>query len=148
MTSKNNSFIPFAIISGIFAALSSVFAKLFSDERTAYFHAYISSAFYILPEKLSLLVVRGICFILIFVCNSVMWTTFTKALNVAPSSIQVSIVNGAINFSTSAILGHLVFREPLTLKWWLGASFILSGTVLLSQSQKRLEQDNQNKKIE
>lgn len=41
------------------------------------------------------------CFILIFGCNSVMWTTFTKALNAAPSSVQVSIVNGAVNFGSS-----------------------------------------------
>jgi uncharacterized membrane protein len=37
------SFIPFAIISGFFAALSSVFAKLFSDERTALLHDYIKN---------------------------------------------------------------------------------------------------------
>lgn len=30
-----------------------------------------------------------------------MWTTFTKALNAASSSVQVSIVNGAVNFSAS-----------------------------------------------
>ncbi|KAI9483075.1 MAG: hypothetical protein EXX96DRAFT_129645 [Benjaminiella poitrasii] len=144
----NTSFIPFAIISGFFAALSSVFAKLFSDERTALFHAYLSSLFHIVPEKTSLLITRGICFVLIFGCNSVMWTTFTKALNAAPSSVQVSIVNGAVNFSTSAMLGYVVFDEPLSLKWWLGASFILSGTVLLSQSQKRIEQQTESKKTE
>lgn len=47
------------------------------------------------------MVTRGICFALIFGCNSIMWTTFTKALNAAPSSVQVSIVNGAVNFSAS-----------------------------------------------
>jgi hypothetical protein len=31
------SFIPHAIASGAFAALASVFAKLFTDSRTAYF---------------------------------------------------------------------------------------------------------------
>lgn len=45
------SFIPFAIISGFFAALSSVFAKLFSDERTAVFHSYITQYLNIVPEK-------------------------------------------------------------------------------------------------
>ncbi|CEG62973.1 hypothetical protein RMATCC62417_00194 [Rhizopus microsporus] len=65
-----------------------------------------------------------------------MWTMFTKALNSASSSVQVSIVNGAANFSASAILGYLVFNEPLTVRWWIGACFILSGTILLSKSQK------------
>lgn len=32
------SFIPFAVLSGVFASLSSVFAKLFSDQRTEQFH--------------------------------------------------------------------------------------------------------------
>lgn len=46
-----------------------------------------------------------------------------------------------------AILGYLVFNEPLALRWWIGASFILAGTILLSQSQKRLEEsENQKKK--
>ncbi|CAO3611449.1 unnamed protein product [Mucor hiemalis] len=148
MSTHSSSFIPFAIISGFFAALSSVFAKLFSDERTALFHAFIASQLDIVPEKTSLLVTRGVCFALIFGCNSIMWTTFTKALNAAPSSVQVSIVNGAVNFSTSAILGYVVFNEPLALRWWIGASFILAGTILLSQSQKRLEEEEKQKKEE
>lgn len=32
------SFIPFAVLSGVFASLSSVFAKLFSDQRTERYH--------------------------------------------------------------------------------------------------------------
>ena len=32
------SFIPFAVLSGVFASLSSVFAKLFSDQRTEQYH--------------------------------------------------------------------------------------------------------------
>ncbi|KAI9337098.1 hypothetical protein BD770DRAFT_448622 [Pilaira anomala] len=116
-TTTSSSFIPFAIISGFFAALSSVFAKLFSDERTALFHAYFVGQLDLVPEKTSLMVTRVICFALIFGCNSIMWTTFTKALNAAPSSVQVSIVNGAVNFSASAILGYFVFNEPLALRW-------------------------------
>jgi drug/metabolite transporter (DMT)-like permease len=41
-------------------------------------------------------------------------------------------------------LGYLVFNEPLALRWWIGASFILAGTILLSQSQKRLEEQEKN----
>ncbi|KAI8374002.1 hypothetical protein EDC96DRAFT_572316 [Choanephora cucurbitarum] len=137
MTQSSTSYIPFAIISGAFAALSSVFAKLFSDERTTVFYTDIMSAYQLVPEKTALILIRGICFGLIFACNSIMWTTFTKALNRSPSSVQVSIVNGAVNFSTSAILGYVVFQEPLALRWWIGASFILAGTILLSQSQQK-----------
>lgn len=55
MSTHSKSFIPFAIISGFFAALSSVFAKLFSDERTELFHAYVATQLNIVPEKVKLL---------------------------------------------------------------------------------------------
>ncbi|KAI8979709.1 hypothetical protein BDF20DRAFT_526808 [Mycotypha africana] len=137
---SKSTYIPFAITSGFFAASSSVFAKLFSDERTVLIHTYISELFNIVPAKTSLLFMRIVCFILIFGCNSIMWTTFTKALNLAPSSVQVSIVNGAINFSASAILGHLIFDEPLAFRWWIGAAFILTGTVILSHAQTTINE--------
>ncbi|CAO3675326.1 unnamed protein product [Rhizopus stolonifer] len=135
MTNKA-SFIFFAITFGLFAALSSVFAKLFSDEKTKVLHSYIIAQLSFVPEEATLLATRIIFFSFTFVCNSVMWTMFTKALNMANSSVQVSIVNGAANFSASAVLGYLVFNEPLTTRWWIGACFILAGTILLSQSQK------------
>ncbi|KAI7868509.1 hypothetical protein BDF14DRAFT_1794043 [Spinellus fusiger] len=145
------SFIPFAILSGFFAALSSVFAKLFSDERTAVYHEMISKTGYLpldLSSETSLMAMRVLCFVFVFVCNSVMWTLFTKALNRAPSSVQVSVVNGAINFGTSAVAGFLVFNEPLAFRWWIGASFILAGTILLSQSQEKLEKQEPKHKTQ
>ncbi|KAI9494808.1 hypothetical protein BDB00DRAFT_871081 [Zychaea mexicana] len=68
-----------------------------------------------------------------------MWTLFTKSLNAAPSSVQTTTVNGAVNFSISALLGYLVFDEPLALGWWIGASLILTGSILLSRAQNRKE---------
>ncbi|KAI9270632.1 hypothetical protein BDA99DRAFT_502306 [Phascolomyces articulosus] len=142
------SFIPFAVLSGIFASLSSVFAKLFSDTRTEIFHDAVTSFItkqewvtipWTIDPQNSLIAFRGVCFGLIFVCNSLMWTLFTKSLNAAPSSVQTTTVNGAVNFSVSALLGYLVFDEPLALGWWIGASFILTGTILLSRTQKEKE---------
>lgn len=52
-------------------------------------------------EQISLLGLRGLCFGLIFACNSLMWTLFTKALNAAPSSVQTTTVNGAVNLTVS-----------------------------------------------
>ncbi|KAI8099526.1 uncharacterized protein BX664DRAFT_321512 [Halteromyces radiatus] len=140
----STSFIPFSLLSGFFAALSSVFAKLFTDERTAIlvdtFTNYYSQydTFLKIDTQVILLAIRGICFLLIFGCNSLMWTLFTKALHDAPSSIQVTIINGAMNLATSAIMGWIIFQEPLALRWWIGASFMLAGTILISQSQKRM----------
>ncbi|KAI8142211.1 hypothetical protein BJV82DRAFT_669874 [Fennellomyces sp. T-0311] len=104
------SFIPFAVLSGVFASLSSVFAKLFSDTRTELLHDAITSFIieqgipYTVDPQASLLALRAVCFGLIFVCNSLMWTLFTKSLNAAPSSVQATTVNGAMNFSVSVTI--------------------------------------------
>ncbi|KAJ8659761.1 hypothetical protein O0I10_004354 [Lichtheimia ornata] len=145
------SFIPFAVLSGVFASLSSVFAKLFSDQRTEQYHdaivhfitnqGLLDALPLTIDTNVSLLILRGVCFGLIFVCNSLMWTLFTKALNAAPSSVQTTTVNGAVNFSVSALLGYLIFDEPLALGWWIGASMILSGTILLSRSDNKVKSD-------
>ncbi|ORX61570.1 hypothetical protein DM01DRAFT_1332170 [Hesseltinella vesiculosa] len=141
------SFFTAAVLSGCFAALSSVFAKLFTDERTAAYvnvvAHYYSQYDWFAPKDISmpLFIVRATCFILVFACNSLMWTLFTKALNKAPSSIQVTIVNGAANLATSAILGHVVFQEPLSLRWWAGASLMLTGTILISRGQAKDTKD-------
>ncbi|KAI8068007.1 hypothetical protein BC940DRAFT_367307 [Gongronella butleri] len=145
---SSSFFVP-AVFSGIFAALSSVFAKLFTDDRTAAYVSlvahYYSQYDWLVPmdTTLPLYTVRVTCFLLVFACNSLMWTLFTKALNKAPSSLQVSIVNGATNLSTSAILGHLVFQEPLSLRWWIGASFMLTGTILISKGQKKQQEQKE-----
>jgi hypothetical protein len=51
--SNKASFIFFAITSGLFAALSSVFAKLFSDEKTRLLHSYIISQLNFVPEEVN-----------------------------------------------------------------------------------------------
>ncbi|KAI9258527.1 hypothetical protein BY458DRAFT_279844 [Sporodiniella umbellata] len=98
--SNKASFFLFAFISGLFASFSSVFAKLFSDEKTKLLHSYLYQQSFI-SEEITLLGTRILLFSFTFVCNSIMWTSFTKALNLSESSVQVSIVNGAANFSGS-----------------------------------------------
>ncbi|KAG2188136.1 hypothetical protein INT44_000887 [Umbelopsis vinacea] len=133
------SFIPHALASGAFAALASVFAKLFTDSRTTYFTQILIDLLPVTQQdalkSYILLLVRLICFLLIFACNSLMWTIFTKALNRAPSSTSVSVVNSAANFGVSALAGYAVFGEPLAYSWWLGAALIITGTLLLTRSQ-------------
>lgn len=60
-----------------------------------------------------------------------MWILFTRALTAATSSTRVSILNTAANFITTAILGMVVFGEKLPLLWWLGASLLISGSVVI-----------------
>ncbi|ORY73972.1 hypothetical protein LY90DRAFT_402164 [Neocallimastix californiae] len=74
-----------------------------------------------------------------------MWANFTKALNVSSSSIQVTVINSATNFCLTAILGHLIFSEPLSLQWWFGASLIVTGTVLLNTEMQKIEKQQKIK---
>ncbi|KAF9917768.1 hypothetical protein BX616_011359 [Lobosporangium transversale] len=141
--------IPTAILAGTFAALASVFAKLTLDVRTINFLQYACNSFiapttpycttlFIAKEGETspvVVAVRTICFALIFICNAVMWTLFTKALNRSKSSATVTVINSAANFCLTAVLGYALFSEPLTLQWWFGACLIVLGSVLVSSSE-------------
>ncbi|KAI9298528.1 hypothetical protein K502DRAFT_345964 [Neoconidiobolus thromboides FSU 785] len=136
-TTSYNSF-QLSILSGIYASLASVVGKLSTDPKT---NVLISTfcqvtkshlcerlvASYLLP------VLRIIFFILMFTLNGLMWTTYTKALSSANSSIQVSVVNNATNMVTTAVLGYLIFNEVNGMLWWLGVSLVISGTVVLNK---------------
>ncbi|RUP48213.1 hypothetical protein BC936DRAFT_144831 [Jimgerdemannia flammicorona] len=116
------AYLPFALLSGLFASLASVFAKLFTDTRTDAAIQWICSASQLYAgldlcanqgDNVLLLVVRGTCFALIFGCNALMWTLLTKALNKATSSVQVTVVNSAINFCTTPSVGQtIIFHQP------------------------------------
>ena len=86
------------------------------------------------------------------VCNGLMWTTFTKALQGVPSTVEATVTNSSANlfftvstakraaprdnvtctcFSAKAVLGNAVFGETLSLQWWAGASLIVMGLVII-----------------
>ncbi|KAG9298345.1 hypothetical protein G9A89_002833 [Geosiphon pyriformis] len=153
-------FLTFSFCSGTFAALASVFAKLLTDPKTVLLGEYLCKIFdevslvfvgcKVNPvvknlgkeeetkqngggnELTIMYVIRICCFASVFICNALMWTLFTKALNRSTSSIQVTVFNSATNFCMTAIFGSLLFGETLNLQWWLGASLIISGTVLVN----------------
>ncbi|KAG0264440.1 hypothetical protein BG011_006799 [Mortierella polycephala] len=148
-SSSSKAAIPTAILAGTFAALASVFAKLTLDERTVEFlhdacntvlaptTPYCTSLFIAKDGETSpvIVTVRATCFGLIFICNAAMWTLFTKALNRSRSSATVTVINSAANFCITAVLGYLLFSEPLALQWWFGASLIVLGSVLVSSDE-------------
>jgi len=72
------------------------------------------------------------CFGMVFVCNMVMWNLFVKSMNFS-SSVMATVVNSATNFFSSALLGHLIFAEPLPATWWIGSSLIVAGLFFLAK---------------
>ena len=85
--------------------------------------------------------VRVICFLLNLASNAVMWVLFTKALAAATSSTRVSVLNVSANFFVTAILGMLIFSEGLPLGWWLGASLLVAGSVVIGAREGAQENE-------
>ncbi|KAG4103596.1 hypothetical protein H8356DRAFT_1420057 [Neocallimastix lanati (nom. inval.)] len=159
------STIVYSVLSGSLAALASVCAKLAVDSNTNQFYRFVCTFFVSNPEwclvddenvfikgdeswikfQKTFRIFRLISFVCIFLCNAAMWANFTKALNVSSSSIQVTVINSATNFCLTAILGHLIFSEPLSLQWWFGASLIVTGTVLLNTEMQKIEKQQKIK---
>ncbi|KAM6410206.1 transmembrane protein 42 [Pluvialis apricaria] len=77
------------------------------------------------------------CVGLVFACNTVMWTVFTKALRLSSSSAAASVTTTASNFISSAMLGKLLFGETWMPLWWVGLTVTLCGLVLLHTAAPR-----------
>ena len=60
-----------------------------------------------------------------------MFKTFTIALSMT-STIKVTIVNTSSNMICTGILGYFM-GENVEIKWWIGATFMLFGTLLLNK---------------
>ncbi|RLW11409.1 hypothetical protein DV515_00001747, partial [Chloebia gouldiae] len=92
------------------------------------------------------MLLRLSCVGLAFVCNAVMWTFFTKALQLSSSSAAASVTTTASNFIFSAILGKLLFGETWTPLWWVGLTMTVCGLMLLHTAAPQLVQVPAEKK--
>ncbi|CAN6463676.1 unnamed protein product [Victoria cruziana] len=62
-----------------------------------------------------------------------MWGCHVNSLKLL-SSLQATVANFATNFLASGIAGFVLFGEPLSSQWFLGACLILLGVFVLSRS--------------
>lgn len=65
-----------------------------------------------------------------------MWGLFTRALTLASSTVRVSVINTSANFMITAVLGALIFSEALPGVWWLGAAFLVAGSVIIGRREE------------
>ncbi|KAF1821402.1 uncharacterized protein K489DRAFT_321608 [Dissoconium aciculare CBS 342.82] len=111
-----------AALSGLCAAANGVFAKLVTTQLTTSWAGILTE------------VVLNLFFLLLNISfNGVMWALFTKALTLATSSVQVSVINTSANFMATAILGMVVFGEELPALWWVGAAMLIAGSVIIGR---------------
>ncbi|KAJ8108906.1 hypothetical protein ONZ43_g6285 [Nemania bipapillata] len=70
-----------------------------------------------------------------------MWTLFTQALAKGTSTTQVSIMNTSTNFMITALLGFAIFAEALPPLWWVGASLLVAGNVVIGRKDEGSDVD-------
>jgi uncharacterized membrane protein len=61
------------------------------------------------------------------------YQSYLDILSAGPSAVKVNIVNTASNFIVTALLGAIVFGEKLPLLWWVGAGFLVAGSVVIGR---------------
>lgn len=88
------------------------------------------------------LALRGTFFALNVFFNILMWTLFTKALTRASSTTRVSIVNVSTHFFITALLGAVIFHEKLPALWWIGASLLITGNVVIGKREAEEKQSS------
>lgn len=70
------------------------------------------------------------------VFNGIMWTLFTQALAKGHSTTQVSIMNTSSNFVITAMLSLMIFSESLPPLWWVGATLLVAGNVIIGSKDE------------
>lgn len=133
-----------AVIAGVMASLGSTCAKLAMSGDVIKSHCQLLAGTTICQQVC--LYIQVMFFLLIFVCNAIMWTFFTKSLQYCSSSVQATVTNTASNFLFTALVGLVLFNESLSLRWWFGSLLILLGLILINRGNLKDEQTKQNMK--
>ncbi|XP_026226502.1 transmembrane protein 42-like [Anabas testudineus] len=89
---------------------------------------------------------RLLCRGLLFICNAVMWTFFSKALRHCSSSARATVTTTASNFISTAVMGRLIFGESHGALWWVGISLTLCGLLVLHGSAPQTLPQDEGKK--
>ena len=63
-------------------------------------------------------------------------------------SLVASVLSSSSNLIFSGIFGYLVFGEVLSLRWFLGATFLILGVVILAAPTEQIMQAVKPKKHE
>lgn len=128
-----------ALLSGFLAAIASLVGKLSMASDDARYVCELAVENWLDKSQIEahyfctsiLTAVRAAFFLLMIICNAIMWTVFTKALRLSSATLEVTVVNLAANFFCSAIFGQTFFSEKLSILWYIGSVFIILGLCLM-----------------
>ncbi|KAI8907440.1 hypothetical protein DFJ77DRAFT_551273 [Powellomyces hirtus] len=142
--SSSNRYLVLAILAGSLGSLASVFSKLAASPTGALggnpllIHPYrltIRSILKLGAYGISPQILRATCILLTVLANVLMWITFTKSLNHAPSSAHVTTASNAANVVVAAGCGYLLFGDQAVMapQWWVGIACVLAGAALIGR---------------
>ncbi|XP_023228935.1 transmembrane protein 42-like [Centruroides sculpturatus] len=138
-----------SLFSGLLAALASLFGKFSMASEEALYLCEVSMEFMSSDEHVHRKAYHNVCnnvlllvqigfFLLMLLSNALMWTLFTKALQLCATTLEATVTNTAANFFFTAIFGQVFFGETLTFLWWLGTMMIIVGLLLMHKGNQRL----------
>lgn len=127
-----------AMFAGVLGALASTTGKLGMDDT---YSKLASEKIFFLPIIdgtphriwLFALVLRIMLLAATLVLNCVMWSVFVESMQ-GLNSGEALVMNTGTNMLFSAFIGWLAFGEVFGMYWWIGASFILIGIILLKSA--------------
>ncbi|OXU23964.1 hypothetical protein TSAR_012756 [Trichomalopsis sarcophagae] len=127
-TTKTESTMHLAVVSGLFATSGGILGKL--------------AGFYDMSDFWSLMA-KVILLLAMVTSNTIGCTLFVKALAGSGSSLPATVASSTVNYFCSALVGQLVFGESTSLRWWCGTSIVLLGLLLICYSPVSSEQRRQ-----
>lgn len=101
--------ITFSLFSGLLAALASLFGKFSMASEEALYLCEVSLEFVSSDEQIHRKTFHSVCknillmiqigfFLLMLLSNALMWTLFTKALQLCATTLEATVTNTAANF--------------------------------------------------
>lgn len=138
---QNKIWLIYAVLSAVFAALTSILAKIGITDIEANLGTAIRTTIVLIVawgivfttkklEKVQQIPFKEFVFICLSgIATGISWICYFKALQIGPASIVVPI--DKLSILITILFSYIVFKEKLSLKAGLGLFFIILGTFLM-----------------
>lgn len=139
-TSNNKEWLIYALLSALFASLTSIFGKIGITNIDSYYGSAIRTTVVLImswvmvlisgkSSKLKIVDKKEIIFIVLSgFATGISWLAYYKALQVGPLSIIAPI--DKLSILVTIIFSYFVFKEKLSFKALVGLLLIIIGTLL------------------
>ena len=127
-----------SLVSGVFAALSSMLGKLAFGSKE--FENLVLTLMTMIPGTNPVqlqICLWWLMLLLLVLANVAMWVFFSRAMMLSPNTIEVTSVNSVANFLFSTLIGVIIFNEALTISWIAGILLMVMGLLIIHWSKSK-----------